>query len=268
MKKLSLVMSLLVVVAVLAAACAPKPAPPAPSPAPAPAPTPTLTDNVAAGRQLFIDKGCAACHGQNAESTDIAPALPGHNREDVIRQVRSPIGSMPRSGPEQISDAELEMIVDYIKSLAPVTEHREPVAMEEALVVHHWMALYALESDNQAEAEHHVSHILELVMDSEHKAQIEEAMEHVQAGDFHDASHIIEEMLAGKAEPELSLKDLHLQLALAAFEAMELEDARDHLEHFVDLATGDEKARGEEAIDLLEQGNIHDAEHEVEELME
>jgi thioredoxin-like negative regulator of GroEL len=93
-------------------------------------------------------------------------------------------------------------------------------------------------------------------------------MEHVQAGDFHDASHIIEEMLVEKAEPELSLKDLHLQLALAAFEAMELEDARDHLEHFVDLATGDEKARGEEAIDLLEQGNIHDAEHEVEELLE
>ena len=28
------------------------------------------------GHALFIAKGCAACHGQNAEGTSIAPALP------------------------------------------------------------------------------------------------------------------------------------------------------------------------------------------------
>ncbi len=233
-----------------------------------PTPTPTPVDHVAAGKQLFIDKGCAACHGQNAEGTNIASSLPEHNAEQVIRQVRSPVGSMPRYSPEQISDDELEMITDYIGSLAPAEEHVEPVAMEDALVVHHWMALSALEADNPDEAEHHIRHILELVTDLEHKAQMEEVMEYVQAGDFHDASHTIEEMLAGKADPELSLKNLHLQLALGAFEVKKLEDAKHHLEHFIDLATGDEKARGEEAIDLLEQGNIDDAEHEVEELLE
>ncbi len=275
MKKIGLVVFLVVVVLLVsacqAAAPAPAPAPtPAPTPAPAPTPTPTstLTDNAAAGRQLFIDKGCAACHGQNAEGTDIAPALPGHNAEQVKRTVRSPKGNMPRFSFEQISDDELEMIAAYTESLASDTEHREPVAMEDALVVHHWMALYALEADNEDEAEHHVRHILEIITDPEHKAQMEEVIEHLQAGDVHDASHAIEEMLAGKAESGLSLQNLHLQMALASIEADEMEDTKHHLEHFVDMATGDEKARGEEAIDLLEQGNIHDAEHEVEELME
>ncbi len=234
-----------------------------------PASTPTTpVDRVAAGKQLFIDKGCAACHGLNAEGTNIAPALPGHNTEQVMRQVRSPVGSMPLSSPEQISDDELEMIADYIGSLEHEDEHIEPVDMDDALVMHHWMALYALESDNEAEAEHHLHHILELVTDPEHKAQMGEVLEHIQAGDFHDASHALEEILVEKADPGVSLENLHLQLALAALEAEDLDDAKHHIEYFIGLATGDEKARGEEIIDLMEQGRIHDAEHEVEELLE
>ncbi len=233
---------------------------------PASTPTPPI-DLVAEGKQLFSDKGCAAWYGPNGDGTNIASALPGHNAEEVKRQVRSPVGSMPSSGPELISDDELEIIAEYIGSLEHEDEHIEPVDMDNALVMHHWMALYALESDNQAEAEHHVHHILELVTNLEHEIQMEEVIEHLQAGDLHDASHAIEEMLAGKAEPELLLKDLHLQLALAALKTEELEDAKHHLEHFVNLATGDEKGRGEEITDLLEQGNIHDAENEMEELL-
>ncbi len=126
----------------------------------------------------------------------------------------------------------------------------------------------ALEADNPDEAEHHISHILELVTDSEHKAQMEDILETIQAGHHHDASHDIEEMLAGTADPGLSLKNLHLQLALGAFANEDLEDIKHHLEHYIDMVTGDEKVRGEEVIELLEQGNFHDAEHEVEELLE
>lgn len=97
---------------------------------------------------------------------------------------------------------------------------------------------------------------------------MEGVLAHIQAGDLHDASHVIEEILSGKAEPDLSREDLQLQLTLAALAVGDLEDAKHHLEHFVEMATGDEKARGEAAIVLLEQGNLHDAEHEVEELLE
>ncbi len=74
----------------------------------APASTPTPVEHVDAGRQLYVDKGCAVCHGQNAEGTSIAPSLLGHNAKQIKGQVRSPLGTMPRSGPEQISDDELE----------------------------------------------------------------------------------------------------------------------------------------------------------------
>lgn len=267
MKKLGVV-SLLLAGSLLLAACGgPEGTPPAPAPAPvtpAPAPvTPAVT-----GSQLYVDKGCAVCHGQNAEGTSIAPSLSGHNAEQVKRQVRNPLGTMPRSSPDQVSDDELGKIIDFIESLSPVAEHVEPVAMEDALVMHHWMALSALEADNPDEAEHHVSHIIEFVTDAEHKAQMEDILKAIQAGDYHDASHETEEMLVTKAEPELAMKTMHLQLALASIGSENGENAKHHIEHFIDLVTGLEKEQAQEIIDLLEQGNFHDAEHEVGEMLE
>lgn len=274
MKKLGVV-SLLLAGLLLLAACggaeeippAPAPAPVTPAPAPvtlAPAPvTPAVT-----GSQLYVEKGCAVCHGQNAEGTSIAPSLPGHNAGQVKGQVRNPLGTMPRSSPEQISDDELEKIIDFIENLAPIEEHVEPVAMEDALIMHHWMALSALEADNPDEAEHHVSHIIELVTDAEHKAEMEAILEAIQAGDYHDASHETEEMLVTKAQPELAMKTMHLQLALASIGREDGENASHHIEHFIDMATGHDAEHAQEVIDLLEQGNFHDAEHEVGEMME
>ncbi len=233
-----------------------------------PSSIPTPVNHVEAGRQLYIDKGCAVCHGQNGEGTSIAPSLPGHNAEQIKRQVRSPLGTMPRSGPESITDDELEKIVDYIASLASVAEHVEPVAMEDALVMHHWMALTALESNNLSEAEHHVLHIIEMVVDPEHKSKMERVLEDIQVGNHHDASHAIEEMIVTIAKPGLAMKELHLQLALSSIGGEDGEDAKHHIEHFIDMVTGHEKEHAQEAIDLLEQGNFYDAEHEVKELLE
>jgi mono/diheme cytochrome c family protein len=244
------------------------PSSPAPTPSPAPAPTTPPADHAAEGKQLYLAKGCAACHGQNAEGSDIAPALPGHTKEQVLRQVRTPVGNMPSFGPEKISDDELEMIADYIAGLAPGSGgHGESIAMEDTLVIHHRMALSALDAGNMAEAEHHVRHILELVTDAEHKAQMGKVLENLQAGKIHDAEHAIENMLASEVDPGLTLENLHLQLTLAALEARDLEDAKHHLQHSIEMATGDEKGRAEEVLDLVEQGKLHDARHEVEELL-
>ncbi len=230
--------------------------------------TTTSPANVVEGKQLYIDKGCAVCHGQDGEGTSIAPSLSGHNAEQTKRQVRSPLGTMPRSGPEDISDIELGKIIDYIESLDPLAAHIEPVAMEDALVIHHWMALNALESDNPDEAEHHVVHIIDIVVDPEHKSQVEDALADIRAGDYHDASHTIEEMIITKAEPGLTMKDLHLQLALASVSSQDGEDAIHHIERYIDEVTGHDKEHAQEALELLEQGNFHDAEHEIKELLE
>ena len=73
-----------------------------PTPTPTSAPSPTSAhadeephDGTEAGHELFIAKGCSACHGQDAEGTGIAPGLAGHSAEMVRRQVRSPVGAMP-----------------------------------------------------------------------------------------------------------------------------------------------------------------------------
>lgn len=90
------------------------------TPTAAPASTATAAPAPASeGRQLYISKGCVACHGSDAQGTTIAPALQGRSKKQVTNQVRNPVGLMPRFGPELISDAELERIADYIESLAP-----------------------------------------------------------------------------------------------------------------------------------------------------
>lgn len=264
--RIGLILTLVGAVVLLGVACGEEEVTPTPTPAETLTPTPT-PDLAAEGRQQYIAKGCASCHGQNAEGTDIAPALPGHNEEEVKRQVRFPMGNMPSSDSESISDDELELIAHYIQSLEYAEEHYEPMATEDTLAIHHWMALYATDSNNADEAAHHVRHIIGLLTDTQHIAQMEEGLVALQEGEFHEASHDIENMLVGTADPGLDSKNLHLRMALAAFGADDLEDASHHIRDFITLATGDEKERGEEALDLLEQGNIHDAQHEVEELL-
>lgn len=86
------------------------------------APTP---EPVSRGQQLFVSKGCSACHGAQGEGTGIAPALGGHTGGQVKRQVRSPVGLMPAFAPDKISDAELEQIAQYVTTLAVDHQHDE-----------------------------------------------------------------------------------------------------------------------------------------------
>ncbi|MHA2064584.1 MAG: c-type cytochrome [Candidatus Thorarchaeota archaeon] len=140
------IMALMIVFGLLLAACtapqaptptpAPTPSPtPAPTPTPAPAPspapvppTPEQMEAIAAGKALFANKGCAACHGANAEGTDAAPSLANHTAAMVRAQVRQPMETMPAFTVEMLSDEELEQIARYINSLvveADVTHEEE-----------------------------------------------------------------------------------------------------------------------------------------------
>jgi ubiquinol-cytochrome c reductase cytochrome c subunit len=75
------------------------------------------------GHTLFVEKGCASCHGRNGEGTAAVPALQGHTVEQVEKQVRDPRAVMPRFGPELISDAELHEIAHYVTSLGGAHGH-------------------------------------------------------------------------------------------------------------------------------------------------
>lgn len=83
----------------------------------------------AAGRQLFVAKGCVACHGDNAEGK-IGPKIAGTGLTfaEVLHQVRQPRGQMPPFSAQQVSDAEVQQIYTYLESLAPPTPTAMPAA--------------------------------------------------------------------------------------------------------------------------------------------
>lgn len=219
------------------------------------------------GHQVYLDAGCAACHGMNGEGTGVGPALGGHAAQQVRQQVRSPLAQMPAYSREQLSDEELDAIVDYIAGLEPAEEHVEPLELSDVVATHHWMALGALAAEDSQDALHHIGHILEAVDDREHREALVEARQLVRAGDLHEAEHLIQEMLAGTAEPELGIGRLHLRLALTAVDQGDTEEAIHQVRHFMERAQGPDRRQGEVALDHLRAGELHDAEHAIADLL-
>ena len=243
------------------------------SPTPTPTAISTLTQTPESteeksGHELFISKGCAACHGQDALGSEIAPALPGHSEVIVKRQVRNPRFRMPAFTERQVSDEELDSIAQYIASL-PSEGHAHPGAIQltAAVEMHHWMALEAIKADDTAEGIHHVKHIIELLEPGVHRTQMEAILESLPAAETHDPEHKIEGMLAGTAAPELTLLQLHLRQALVALATDDLADAQHHVAHAKELADVSKEERIAEILLLLDRGDTHGAEHEIEELL-
>ena len=169
-----------------------------------------------------------------------------------------------------VSDGELDLLVAYVESLETGGSHSEPTALplDEAVAMHHWMALTALIADDVDEATHHVGHAIELLEDQDHRHAMEAVLASLEAGALHDAEHEIEEMLAGTAEPALSMDELHLQLALSAIQVHDAPDATHHLEHFVADANEQEREKAQQVLEHLEAGDGEEAEHTVVELLE
>jgi len=232
-----------------------------------PRPQPEAVKGVARGRQLYLDAGCGGCHGQYAEGTDIAPALPGHTKEQVRRQVRTPLFQMPPYPDTRLSEKDLDAIAAYITSLEPTEEHVEPVKLSNPVVSHHWLAISSIKAQDTKDAIHHVAHILDLDITAEHRAAMERATELLREGDLHEAEHLVETMLAGRAEPTLTSTKLHLQLALSALEGRDTADARHHIGHYLEDAIGEEQRKGRVIRTALRRGDLHEAEDGVRALL-
>ncbi|MGH3085309.1 MAG: hypothetical protein ACRDNP_14895, partial [Gaiellaceae bacterium] len=155
---------------------------------------------------------------------------------------------------------------EYIAGLEPMEEHVEPVKLSEVLAIHHWMAISAISVGDRGDALHHVGHIIEAVK-GEHREAMEEARRHLRAGELHEAEHLIEEMLAGKAKPELSRARLSLRLALTAVDRRDRAEAIHQLRHFLELAKGADRQKGEAVLAHLREGDLHGAEHGIADLL-
>src|SRR5882672_1150042 len=71
-----------------------------------------------ADRALFVSYGCYQCHGyegQGGEALRIAPSA--YPFEAFATRVRKPMNEMPAYAPEVLSDADLQGIYRYVRSI-------------------------------------------------------------------------------------------------------------------------------------------------------
>lgn len=84
------------------------------------------------GKTLFVDKGCNACHGEDAKTPLEAgyPRLAGQNADYMFTQMQDIKSGKRANGLsvdtmkpilDEVSDAEMRVLADYLASLGPIS---------------------------------------------------------------------------------------------------------------------------------------------------
>ena len=69
------------------------------------------------GRRIYVEAGCAACHGVDARGGSVGTSLAGADPDIVKKVVRNGPGGMPAFAKETLSDADLDRLVAYLAGL-------------------------------------------------------------------------------------------------------------------------------------------------------
>lgn len=210
------------------------------------------------GQEVFATAGCAACHGEEAQGTDFAPGLAGHSIAQVKRQVRAPIGTMTVFPPEKISNEDLQELAEYIGGLEGGHAHARAGMSGDDLLMHHWMALFALEAGDIHDGSHHLDHILDAA-EGQHLRMMEQSKDLLSEGGVHEAEHIIEEMLAGLDEAEIDLPTMHMRLALSSLKADDLTNVVHQVEHFAEVTSEVNHESAQHLLMALTNGDLDNA---------
>lgn len=227
-----------------------------------------LNEKAKEGYEIYRRVGCASCHGDQGEG-GVGPALAGHTPEQVRRQVRNPVGNMPRFSQEQVSDQDLEKIIAFVESLGGASAaHNHGDQELTPIHVHHLMTLMALQNENVPDAIHHLEHAASLAADETQRQELATLLDLLKQGKVHDVEHKLQEIL-GNMEPEVgtTLGQLQAQLALDLLSEMDVAGARHAVEHMAEVATGDEQATAREVLDLLDKNDIAGAKAHLRELL-
>ncbi len=78
----------------------------------------SANDQVQHGKQLFVTKGCATCHGLDGHGGIIGPSIAGTKAEKL--RVRTTVGprGMPAYAPGALTDEDLAAIAAYLKAMS------------------------------------------------------------------------------------------------------------------------------------------------------
>lgn len=174
---------------------------------------------------------------------------------------------MPIYPPAKISNAELVQITTYIDSLNFEHGHVSIENPKLASFQHHWMALLALENESTEDAVHHVDHIIDVV-EGDHRSQMIDVNESIEAGDIHGGTHIIQTMLTGDTGRGLTSVDISGGLARSSAQSGDVDGAMHHLDHLLDtLSAGTISDQIGTINSLLDSGNLPDAVEELDRLI-
>lgn len=218
--------------------------------------------------QAAYAKGCAVCHGQEGEGTTLAPMVAGHSISAVKIQVRKPMGTMPSFSQAQLSDAELDEVAAFLSSLGEAEASVQDWEKAAPETMHYWLALLAIKTGDAQNAKHHLEDVLGFIREPVQRTKMEEALGMMGKGNMHDAEHEIEEMAGSESPAGISVQRFHLTLAMSGVEAENANEVKHHLDHFMAKATEEQKEIVKEALEKIEMNDFHEAEHEIEELMQ
>lgn len=79
---------------------------------------PAATDPVQLGHQLFVVKGCAACHGLDGRGGVIGPSIVGTNAEKLRAKTQVGPQGMPAYAPGALTDQDLAAIAAYLDAMS------------------------------------------------------------------------------------------------------------------------------------------------------
>jgi len=106
------------------------------------------SDALGQGQTQFTSL-CASCHSVNGTGSDLAPSIIGLPGDAIKAQIRNPNGAMPAFSAEVLSDANLDLLVQFVLSLggSDETADEEITPSEQEKV--HLMAAYEAIADYQ-----------------------------------------------------------------------------------------------------------------------
>lgn len=224
-----------------------------------------LSAEAEAGFELYTTVGCAGCHGAEGEG-NVGPALAGHTREQVFRQVRTPKGDiMPAFSEDRLSDADVEKIVAWIDSLGSemVMEHVEEEAATDSTTPelsmteadHLRLILDSLAAENEVDAIHHAQHLVEDAS-PEVLPLAEKILADLQAGNVHEVEAEAGDVLGNLADLEFDVISVHLGMALSAAQRDDAADVEHHLESAAAAAANhDHQAEIQQMLDDWRQSD-------------
>ena len=219
-----------------------------------------LQSDIDGGRMAFVDNGCGECHGENAEGTDSGPALAGVPAVRVRQQVRVPVGNMPPSAPSQITNMQLEQLTIYFSTLpgadteAPIND-LESVEIRDEIVMRYWISLFSLLRDDAAEARYQLETLSQLI-EGDHLARLQQIIADMEVGNDRIVVRALQDTLAGIIVPDISPSHLHLAVAQVALLQSKAEEATHDLEKFIEIGGPGQTAAVEQALQLVQSGNL------------